>query len=235
MFIESYRQTAPDDANLVVMDMDPITPYGRAGVPGTYVVIPENKGYAYACNFAAARTDGEIIALFNSDIILLEGTIEKCANALRENPKWGVVGPLQYDSQGMITHAGIFGTLEQPKHRQWRRRTAAHVRDVREAVTVAGSAYFVKRTVWDELTQCEIYRSLYPDAEGAFLPTWLYYEETWCSYHAQAHGHEVYYFGEAECIHEWHGTIGRHGGDQAIGDAKAQFRAMCDTHGILHD
>lgn len=234
-FIESYRDTAPGSAELIVVDVDPITPYGYKNVPGQYIVIKENRGYAYACNYAATLTDSPYLAFFNADVVLKDGTIEKCARALDENKKWGVVGPLQYDSTGRVTHAGVFGTHQKPTIRGWRSRRPDDFRDVQKAVTVFGSAFFVKREVFEELAECPVFRTFYPEAQGAFLPTFLYYEETWISYHAWAHGYDVVYYGEAECIHAWHGSIAKHTDQRCVGDSRKAFREICDAHSIPRD
>jgi GT2 family glycosyltransferase len=234
-FIDSFREFAPANTNLIVVDVDPITPFGYRQVPGQYIIMQENRGYAYACNYAAAMIDSPYLAFFNADVVLKAGVLEDCTQALEDNPSWGVVGPLQYDTNGRITHAGVFGTHEKPVIRGWRSKNKEEFRDVRHAVTVFGSAYFVKRSVFEELAECPIFRASYPEAIGAFLPTFLYYEETWISYHAWAHGYDVVYYGLAECVHQWHGSIGAHTDKKCTADSRKAFREMCDAHDIPHD
>lgn len=235
-FIDSYRETAPSDANLTVVDVDPVVAYDYRRVPGDIIRINKNAGYSHAINTAVAMTHGEILGLFNADVILQKGTIDACASALIENPTWANLGPLQYDSKGLITHGGILGTQTAPFQRGWHKRLTDEYRDVRDdAVMVMGSAYFTKRSVWDELTNCPIYKEVFPGAFGAFLPTFLYYEETGHSYHAAAHGYKNVYYGKAECIHEWHGSIKVHGDNKAFHDSQKMFRAFCDAHSIPHD
>ncbi len=235
-FIESFRKTAPSNAILTVVDVDPIVAYDYRRVPGDLIRLPQNNGYSYALNTAVAMTSGEVLGLFNADVVLLEGTIEKCAQALSEHDDWANLGPLQYDSKGLVTHGGILGTQSAPTQRGWHKRLSDDFREVRDdAVMVMGSAYFTKRTVWDELTNCPIYKEIFPDATGAFLPTFLYYEETGHSYHSAAHGYKNVYYGLAECIHEWHGSIKVHGDNRAFHESQKLFRAFCDAHSIDHD
>jgi len=235
-FIESFRQTAPSEAVLTVVDVDPVFPYDYRDVPGTLIRTKDNNGYAYACNLAVAETEGDVIGLFNADVKLLPGTVEKCAQALRENPSWGAVGPLQYDYRSRVTHGGILGTNNAPVQRGWQKRLTDEYREVRDdAVMVMGSAFFMRREVWDELTNCPIYQDTIPGATGAFLPTFLYYEETWCSYHVGAHGYKNVFLGTAECIHEWHKSIKKHGDNKAFHESQALFRKACDNHNIIHD
>lgn len=190
-----------------------------------YIEIPENVGYARAVNRAVAETDREIIAIFNADTKLFKDTINLCHNALQCNDSWGILGPRQVDSQGRITHGGIF-QHERGFH-QW---DSPEFGDIREdATTVSGSAYFIKRTVWEELTACP----QNGQAEGAFLPTQHYFEETWCSYHARAHNHTVVYYGPVTMLHEWHRASPRGGhADQQVSTSQQMFIEACEAHDI---
>lgn len=196
----------------------------------------ENLYYSGALNRASLFGDSDVIAFFNSDTKLTDGVIDSCYELLMSDPTYAVVGPAQLDSKDRVTHAGIFGTLAKPKHRGWKERWRPEFADVAPAVTVSGSAYFVKRSVYDELFECPIYRDLYPDVEGAFLPTTHYYEETWFSYHAQAHGYQVIYNGLSSMIHEWHKSTPVGGwAEQQMPKSRKMFRQMCDHHNIEHD
>lgn len=199
--------------------------------------FPDNVGYARACNRAANMLEPQrdVIAFFNADVEATKGSLDRCHEALMAHNDWGVLGPRQVNERGRMTHAGIFGTHASPIHRGWQEKDRQDYEDVRSAVTVSGSAYFVKRSVWEELTRCAIYRSV-AEAEGAFLPTQHYYEETWCSYHAFAHGHRVMYFGEATMIHKWHRASPVGGfADQEMPRSRELFRRACDAHFIPHD
>jgi GT2 family glycosyltransferase len=198
----------------------------------------ENVGYARACNTAAASAvwDHDFLVFLNADVMLIAGAVDDCVEALKSNPEWGVLGPRQVDSKERLTHAGIFGTLERPQHRAWRQPNGIQYADVREAVTVSGSAYFIRRSLWDLLTACPIYRQVAPDASGAFLPTPHYFEETYCSYHAQAHGSKVVYFGPVVVRHEWHQASPVGGwAERQFPVSQRIFRDACDVHGIPHD
>lgn len=235
-FIDSYREFAPEEAELTVVDVDPVVPFGFKNVPGTLITTHQNRGYADAVNYAVPMTSGDIIGIFNADVVLKKNTIESCAAALRINPDWANLGPLQHDSKGRVTHGGILGTQEKPHQRGWHGRLSEEFREVRDdAVMVMGSAYFTKRKVWEELTNCPIYQECFPGVTGAFLPTFLYYEETGHSYHAAAHGYKNVYYGLAECVHEWHGSINKHSDRGAFKESQSMFRRFCDAHGISHD
>lgn len=196
-----------------------------------------NIGYGPAVNHAALGGHRDIIGIFNADVRITPDSFERCYDALRGND-WGVLGPRQVDERHRITHAGIFGTNSEPTMRGWLQHDSLQYTDTRPAISVMGSAYFIKREVWNHLAACPIYRKSAPAAKGAFLPTPLYYEETWCSYHARAHGFEVMYYGQVEMVHKWHQSVlatGESAAMEKMKIARQMFREACDAHGIEHD
>lgn len=235
--LQSYPPTSP--WTVTVVDVETRSReerYSWADGDGVTIGVSVNIGYGRACNLAAARGSEEIVALFNADVVITPGSLDACANALTDHDEWAILGPCQADTNNRIRHAGIFGSPVLPKHRGWNEVNRGQYGDVREAVTVSGSAFFVKRKVWSELTDCPAFQEVAPDAEGALLPTPHYYEETWASYHARAHGHRVVYYGAATMIHKWH-RASMVGGwaEQQIPVSRAMFRRACDVHGIGHD
>lgn len=213
-------------------------------VPVSVTIWPSNIGYARSCNAAATMVaDVEIarqtIAFFNADTILKPGVLDACHWELHQHPQWAVIGPRQVDEQNRITHGGIFGTQEKPSFEgRWHKPDTGQYSELRDdCVSVAGSAYFVKRMAWDELNDCSKYRTIAPDAGGAFLPTQHYYEETWFSYHALAHGWKVAYHGGVQMVHKWHqaSPVGSDTEKRFLPESKRTFRAACDAHGIAHD
>lgn len=200
------------------------------------IATTTNIGYGRACNLGAHNNDGDVIALFNADVELTEGAVDRCYMALSSAPGWGVLGPRQIDTANRIRHAGIFGTNRAPRHRGWNEIDKGQYADICEAVTVAGSAYFIKRHVWNELTSCNLFRDVAPGEPGAFLPTPHYYEETYCSLHAREHGHSVNYYGPVTIMHKWHRASPVGGwAEQQMPHSRRIFRAACDHHGIAHD
>lgn len=222
----------PTEADVCVTDS-----WMDSGLNIRHLNNKENVGFARAVNTGVAIGNRECIAIFNADIVLSEHSIDSCYVNLMDREDWGVLGPRQVNERGAMTAAGIFGTLKDPKHRGWMNADSEKFQDIRDdATTVSGSAYFIKRAVWDELTTCGIYRYHHPDAEGAFLPTPHYYEETWCSYHAQAHGYKCVYFGLVKVVHKWH-QASPLGVPERLHLPKSQqmFRDMCDAHNIERD
>lgn len=203
------------------------------------IMFNANIGYASACNQLAAMGEAPIIGLLNSDVWFTSGHLQHIVDTFNSVPEVAILGPKQRDEQNKITHAGIFGTEEHPKIRGWKKPDPGDrlYCDREEAITVAGSAYFIRRSVWDELTNCSIYQT-FPVVKknpykGAFLPTPHYFEERACSAHARAHGYRVFYDGTVSIGHSWHAShaIGsRH--DKQFKVSKKIYQEFCDFHGI---
>lgn len=200
-------------------------------------VVNDNIGYAAACNNLAAMGSSDIVALCNADIWLTSADTVAIQKSFDEDSTVAILGPKQRDERGNITHAGIFGTNQQPAHRGWQRPDPndEFYRDKVEAVTVSGSAYFVRRSVWNEMTNHPQYREIVPNATGAFLPTRHYYEETWASYFARYLGHRVVYDGRISIGHSWHAASPVGSVEKYLSESQIFFRAACDHFGIERD
>lgn len=212
--------------------------YLRDSTTPRNVFYNENIGYAAACNQMAAKGEGDIIGLLNADTWFTTADVLGIQRAFDEDPDVAILGPKQRDERGFIVHAGIEGTNEAPKHRGWKQPDPEDklYRDKKEVVTVSGSAYFVRRSVWEELYACPIDREIFPTATGCFGSYGHYYEETWCSYHARAHGFKVWYDGRISIGHSWHAShpVGSPQ-DRMFQASQATFRSACDRHNIAHD
>lgn len=197
-----------------------------------YMVLPQDKnyGYAVACNMGASLGHAPYLALLNCDIAFEENCIQTIIEYFENNPVVGVVGPRTTTSDGLLTHAGIFRTAEgRDTHRAWMQPDNRSYQDVVSVPTVSGATYFVRRTCWQELTECHSYQES-THAQGAFLPTKHFYEETWCSYHARSHAWDVVYLGTVKMIHEWHKSSPV--GSIPLSEAEDIFRKACADHGI---
>lgn len=198
------------------------------------IVHYANVGYGFACNHAAreAGTRADTIAFFNADTAVWPGSVDACVDALWADEQRGILGPRQTNREGRLTAAGIFGTLERPKHRGWkmdgRRGAYADVRD--DAVYVSGSILFVKRHVHDELVECS-------EGPGTFmLETPLYFEESWACLHALGHGYLNTYLGTVTMSH-YHdqSPAPRAAKHDKMRRAKEMFRATADAHDLIHE
>lgn len=208
-----------------------------------------NLGYASACNELAAIGSSPIIGLLNADVWLTNDDLLQIEKTFYENPEIDILGPKQRDEAGRITHAGIFGTNTQPKLRAWREHDPADARyrELEESLSISGSAYFVRRNVWQAIASREEYHwvqdrlsaeGMIPPhhIRGGFLPTRHYYEETFFSYYAKHLGHKIYYAGNVSIGHSWHAShpIGSPQ-DKLFKESQATFRRACDLLGIAHD
>jgi GT2 family glycosyltransferase len=206
------------------------------------VYINENIGYSAACNMMASDSSSDVIGLLNADTWFTANDISDINDIFNFNSDIHILGPKQRDEYGYITHAGIIGTNVHPRHRGWREHDPYDLlyRDRIECVTISGSAYFIRRDVWNALTNDPQYRSIYPDAVGAFLPTPHYYEETWCSYFARHRGYNVVYDGSVSIGHSWHASSPKPGEGYSEADSmfpvsREIFRNACDSIGIERD
>jgi GT2 family glycosyltransferase len=207
--------------------------------PWTYTWYANNVGYARSCNEAARDLSGDhpeidTFAFFNADTELREGVLESCLGTLWSDITYAVVGPKQVTRQNRICHGGIFNETR-PQHRGWQQPDTGQFADIRDdCCTVSGSAYFVRRSVWEELTACPIYQECFPREIGAFAPTPLYYEETTCSYHARSHGYKIVYDGRVTMVHDWTPNTSAYA-MQCMSKSREMFRKFCDAHKISRD
>lgn len=195
----------------------------------------ENVGYARACNQGAKRGSAPIIALLNADTEWREGVGERILDTFSSQARVGVVGPKTTDLRGRLTHSGIVKRGPRDEHRFWLAQDLGQADDVVEVPTVSGATYFVSRDMWEELTACQVYRDVAPEAQGAFLPTRHYFEETFCSYHAKSHGWKVLYDGRAHMVHEWNRSIPDSRETQALfKESREYYLQACAVHGITN-
>ena len=233
-FIYSYAQNAWEGCTLtaVHVEVNALPKLFKQVYDHTAMGFTENVGYARACNAGAHRGHNDVILLANADTLLSDG-LRECHDALMAHEDWGILGPRQTNEQNLITAGGIFGTETSIGQRGWNQQDAGQFNAVEEAMSVSGSLYFIKRKVWDELTQCQYMQDMFPGIEGAFIPTQHYYEETCCSYHARNHGYKCIFYGPVKMTHYWHkaSAIGGYA-EQQVEPSKRLMREFLGSHGI---
>lgn len=247
-FLNSWLQFAPSNATLSVVNVDPLEEDRQVSYRWYPVMVDQgchvdwlntstNVGYGSACCLGVEGRDSEVYGFFNADTKLTSGVLEEMEQALLSNDEWGLIGPRQVDSRGRITHGGILGTNTAPYQRGWQELDRGQYTEVIEdAVSVMGSAFLVKRACWDELHNCRTFREVHPDAPGAFLPTFLYYEETWMAVHARSHGWKAVYYGPRTMIHQWHESIKNLPRERDFfRESRKIFRETCKHHNIEYD
>ncbi len=69
--------------------------------------LPENMGFAKACNAGAAKAQGELLFFLNNDTLLTKNWLPPLIQALENTPKLGMVGPLLLYPSERVQHLGI--------------------------------------------------------------------------------------------------------------------------------
>lgn len=205
----------------------------------SYVLYNKNIGYARAINHLATLGRSKYLAAVNADTWFTTNHVNQMINSFESNPNQAICGPKQVDESNVIRHGGIFWDGEtNPVHRGWQQHDPQDslYKDRKQCWTVSGSMYYVRRSVWNELTNYVDYRALYPNAEGAFLPSKHYFEETFCSQLAQHLGYEVWYDGTVETIgHTWHASNKVGSNNAAFAESRMQYIDACNYIGIKHE
>jgi GT2 family glycosyltransferase len=183
--------------------------------------------YAVACNVSAKATADKphaapYLLMLNADTECLWSQWP-IISMFEANDALGIVGPLQIDGEGIIRHAGIFGSNTDPQHRYFGRPLEPHKHEVNEwlrsAVTVSGSVFYCRRDVWEEM--------------GGFLETPHFYEETALCYKARHHGHRVAYTGAAPWLHHFDGSgLSTKRKVALAGESQILFRQAMAAEGI---
>lgn len=192
-----------------------------------------NIGYNIAVNDAATGGVQPVIIACNADVLFLGpgSIIEHLAREITDHEDWGIVGPRQVRRDGprdLFTYAGIDGTYQKPDDRLWGVVDDGQASTVRDVTIVAGSAFAIRRALWDELTACRKYRAVVPGATGAMLPTAHWFGDTYLSFHVAAHGYAPVYDGRVVCRHlgkKSPGSVAR-GMNHTLADSELYDRAL---------
>lgn len=203
-----------------------------------FIANEVNVGYARAVNQGMANGRNPYAAILNCDVQFLPEGIKPLLAQFLSHAQVGIIGPRTFDSRGRITHGGIVTTTDNPRnhHRGWLAPNGPQYGDTFTVNTVSGATYFVRRDMWEALTACPAYQEASnlvtgETAGGAFLPTPHYFEETFCSYHAKAHGWTSVYFGATSMIHEWHRSSSL--GSRDFAGPRKMFLDACTYCGIV--
>lgn len=200
-----------------------------------------NIGYSAAINSMAAVSRSDILCAVNADTWFTNNHVNQAIETFKYHKNQAIMGPKQIDERGLIRHGGIFWEGDKskpPYHRGWSEFDGYDqaYKDRHQCWTVSGSIYYVRRSVWDEMTNHSGYRSLHPRAQGAFLETFMYFEETFTSVFAEHLGYEVWYDGTIETAgHSWHASNNPGDNVHHFHKSKEIYRRTCDALGIHHE
>ncbi|MDR2055472.1 MAG: glycosyltransferase family 2 protein [Desulfovibrio sp.] len=129
--------------------------------------LPQNMGFAIACNAGARAASGDLLFFLNNDTRVTRGWLPPLVKAL-ENPKTGATGPLLLYPDGRIQHCGI---AVSPFRRLWHIYEyfpGAHAlpRKQRPLQAITGAALMVRRKYFFEAgTFFEEYRNGFEDMD----------------------------------------------------------------------
>lgn len=212
----------------------------RDNYPIETVFKNPNVGYSEAINNMSVIADSEILCALNSDTWFNTAHVKAAAKTFVDHPNQGIMGPKQMDEQYRVRHGGIFwdGGPSDPVHRGWGFIDAydEEFKDRLRCWTVSGSIYYVRRSVWDEMTFEPRYRELFPRATGAMLGTFMYFEETWTSVFADFLGHEVWYDGTIPTAgHSWHASNKPGDNVSHFHESRRIYRMTADRLGVHHE
>lgn len=229
---------SPDPENRWMLE--PVSKTLRWGeMPVEKVYFNENIGYSAAINQMAYESDSDILCAVNADTWFSTGHVEAVLNSFADTPGMGICGVKQIDELGNIKHGGIFWDgINNPIHRGWNQRDFGDYlfKDKVQCWTVSGSIYYVRRSAWDAMTNYPPYKEIFPEALGAFLPTPMYFEETFCSVLAAHMGYTVWYDGTVPTAgHTWHASNAVGSNVHHFEFSKKIYRDVCLTMGVVNE
>ena len=140
-------------------------------VSGYEFLIASRSPYHFASNMntLAEKANGEVLALINDDVILDSHSLDAALSCLSDQPKTGLVGARLYDSEGLLTHAGIlFDRRHNPYHQLDRLVSADHhgvLGDPRPIPAATGAAMVIRREHFQALGFSTNYKVCGEDVE----------------------------------------------------------------------
>ncbi|MEM8813264.1 MAG: glycosyltransferase family 2 protein [Pseudomonadota bacterium] len=143
-------RSVPEDVPVIVVDnaSDDDTVDRVRALGFEPLCLPENIGYGAAANRGIRADDNPFVLLLNPDIVLAEGCIDALLAAAERHPTVGLLGPNQFrDEDGVrIDHDKPISLLVPAE------RTGMLLSEsVQEVDFLLGSAYFIRRTAFDQI------------------------------------------------------------------------------------
>jgi GT2 family glycosyltransferase len=177
------------------------------GLAVALVVMPENRGYASACNAGAAVATAPVLAMLNSDVLpAAPGWLEALLRRLARDRRLAAVGPKLLFDDGAIQHAGLL--FRRGADGQWLNdhyakgfpRHYAPACVARRVPGVTGAALILRRPAFE--------------AAGGFCTDYIIgdFEDSDLCLKLRAGGGEIGYEPAAELFHFERQSISEHGG-----------------------
>lgn len=207
--LRGIRQAAPTvKYEILVVDNNPkqkVADLLRAEFPEVAIIENQrNLGFGQGMNQAMGKAKGQYFLIFNPDIALFAGTLEKMVEYMNQNPKIGMLGPqlkhpdgsLQYSCYRFMKPATIF-YRRLPMMRWWP-KAQQEIQNylmadwdhgqVRDVDYLLGAAMLVRREAVEQV--------------GGFDPNYfVYFEDQDLCRRFWLAGWRVVYFPEAQVVH----------------------------------
>jgi len=201
--LESLRATDYDRYEVIVVDngsTDNLAEVVKTGFPEALLIqSPINLGFAGGNNLGMRQAQGAVLVLLNDDTEVRPGWLRAWAEAMRERPRWGVLGcKLLYPGGRLIQHAG--GVVEsngQTHHIGYEQEDDGRFDAMLACDYVTGAAIALRRAMTLRLGPLD----------EKYFP--IYFEETDYCWQARRVGYEVLYVPGAVVIHHESRTQGR--------------------------
>lgn len=193
---------------IIVVDNNPaarVADEVRREFPEVKIVLnSENVGFGRGMNTAAVAAEGRYFLIFNPDIAVLEGSLDKLVHFLDDHPEAGAVGPKLLSPDGATQYscyrfakpltilARRFPFAEKIPFlkRELDRYLMSDFdhKTTKEIDYVLGASLLVRRTAWEKL--------------GGFDPAYfMYFEDQDLCHRLWNHGWKVMYLPEAKMVH----------------------------------
>lgn len=147
-------QRLADCELIVVDDASPDSTAALLAAYGQRVrvrTLPENRGYAGACNAGAAIAQGEQLVFLNNDTEPRAGWLERLREHARAHPAAAIVGAKLLYPNGTVQHAGVVIGQDGYPHNLYAGLPAEHpaVNRSRRLQAVTGACMFVRRGAFE--------------------------------------------------------------------------------------
>lgn len=167
-------------------------------------VSDSNIGFGCGMNLAMKHASGRYYFVFNPDIALFEGTIEKLVQFMDENKDVGMVGPQLLNPDRSLQHSCyrfmdpkiiLYRRIPLLKNLRKAKEAVSHYlmedwdhKETREVDYLLGAAMFVRKEAVDDV--------------GVFDPEYFVYfeDQDWCRRFWKA-GWKILYYPETQLVH----------------------------------
>lgn len=170
------RHTPREAAQIIVVDngstdatAEGLEPLGRElfGPQFKRIRLPENRGFAIACNAGAEKAKGDLLLFLNNDTVVSPGWLPPLLNTFRR-PEIGAAGPLLLYPDNTVQHCGIFFDPLLRAGHLYEHFPADHplLHKKRRLQAITGAALMIPRSIFGQINGfCEEYKNGYEDID----------------------------------------------------------------------